>query len=126
MSNNSQEYDNMIASLVTVATEAFRFEGTFAKMLEKLDYDEQKKYVGQYSWFSKRIGNALKNSGIDIVDVKGQKYDPGMAVVPLNLEEFNPDDELVIDYLIEPIIMKDGKTLKEGTAILKTVGGEEA
>ena len=125
-SDNLQEMDNMRNSLVTIATEAFRFDNTFWKMLEKLDFEDRKKYLGQYEWFCKKLKNALNTAGIDVVDIKGQVYDPGMAVVPLNIDEFDPDNELVIDYLIEPIIMKDGKTLKEGTALLKLSGGDNA
>ena len=47
-------------------------------------------------------------------------YDAGMALTPLNIDEFTKDDELVVDYIIEPIIMDaEGNIVKTGTAMLR-------
>lgn len=36
-------------------------------------------------------------------------FNPGMAATPLNIEDFNSEDTLIIDQMLEPIIMgKDG------------------
>ena len=53
-----------------------------------------------------------------IVDVEGQPYDIGMALSPLNIDDFDPDDHLYVEQMIEPIIMDDNNVLKTGTAML--------
>lgn len=42
-----------------------------------------------------------------------------MAVTPLNIEDFAPDDLLIIEQMIEPIIMGPEGVLRTGTVILR-------
>lgn len=49
----------------------------------------------------------------------GSAYDVGSALNPVNLSEFDKDAELVIDQVLDPIIMHDGKVIQQGTVILK-------
>ena len=61
---------------------------------------------------------ALDDSGLRIVDLDGQPYDPGMAVTPLNIEEFETDDVLYVAQTMEPIIMQNDVVVKTGTVLL--------
>ena len=79
----------------------------FAKAISKLDIDEQNKYSSQFQWFSKKVAKALDDAGIRVVTLDGQLYDPGMAVTPLNIEDFEADDILYVAQTMEPIIMQD-------------------
>ena len=56
-----------------------------------------------------------------IQNAEGQLYDPGMAITPLNIDEFDPDDPLYVEQMIEPIIMQGDTVCKIGTAILGRV-----
>lgn len=111
-------YDQLEKSLVTIASELYRFEKVFVKAVDRLDVDEQSKYVSQFSWFAKRVDKAMREAGLKLLNMEGKLYDPGMAVTPLNIEEFENEDELYIEQMIEPIIMKDDELYKMGTAIL--------
>lgn len=108
-------------SLITIASEFFRFQRVFEKVLSKLEIEEQGKYKGQFSWFSKKVDRALENADLRIQNVEGQLYDPGMAITPLNIDEFDPDDPLYVEQMIEPIIMQGDSVCKIGTAILGRV-----
>ena len=105
-------------SLVAIAAETFRFQHVYSKVLSKLDIDEQAKYSSQFTWFTKRVTKALDEAGLRIVDVNGQLYDPGMAVTPLNIEDFETEDILFVVQTMEPIIMQDNAVIKTGTVIL--------
>ena len=54
-----------------------------------------------------------------IVDVQGQPFDPGMAATPLNIEDFDEEDSLIVDQMLEPIIMGKAQLVKTGTVVLK-------
>ena len=114
----SEEYEALQATLVSIASEMFRFKRVFAKAISKLDVDEQTKYNSQFAWFSKRVAKALDDSGLRIIDLDGQLYDPGMAVTPLNIEEFETDDVLYVAQTMEPIIMQNDAVVKTGTVLL--------
>ena len=105
-------------NLISIASELYRFKGVFAKAISKLDIDEQNKYSSQFQWFSKKVTKALDDSGIRVVTLDGQLYDPGMAVTPLNIEDFEADDILYVAQTMEPIIMQDNAVIKTGTVIL--------
>ena len=114
MDDNSK----LLSDLISIASETFRFYRVFTKAIGKLDYDEQTKYLSQFSWFYKRVMKALENAGLRIMNLEGHPYDPGMAITPLNLDEFEPDDSLYVEQMVEPIIMRDDKVMKLGTVIL--------
>ena len=60
--------------------------------------------------------------GLRIVDITGAPYDTGVAAQPLNIDTFESNDELVIDRMIEPIIMKGTELQKTGSVIVKKKG----
>ena len=46
---------NLTDSIISIASETFRFQRVFAKAISKLDIEEQNKYSSQFSWFSKKV-----------------------------------------------------------------------
>ena len=114
----NNELEIIRENLITIGSEMFRFKRVFAKVISKLDVEEQTKYNSQFSWFSKRVTKALDDSGLRIIDLDGQLYDPGMAVTPLNIEEFATDDVLYVAQTMEPIIMQNDVVVKIGTVLL--------
>lgn len=115
MKNDTAELQ---ASLVSIASEMFRFQHVFEKIVSRLEIDEQKKYLSQYAWFSKRVYQALDLAGLRLIDITGELYDPGMAVSALNLEDFDANDTLFVVQMMEPIIMCGTEIAKIGTVIL--------
>lgn len=112
------ETNNLLNSLISIASELFRFQGVFEKAIRKLEIDEQNKYLSQYKWFSKKVYKALEGVNLRLLSIDGQLYDPGMAVTPLNIDDFGTDDQLYILQTIEPIIMQNDNVIKTGTVIL--------
>ena len=118
----SNNYEKLQNSLVTIASELFRFQGVFEKAIAKLDATERTKYMSQYAWFSKRVYKALNDSNLKLINPEGQLYDPGMAVTPLNIDSFDIDEPLAVQKAVEPIIMKEDVVIKTGTVLLGRVG----
>lgn len=116
-----QNYHKLHESVITIASELYRFQRVFEKAISKLEASEQTKYASQYSWFAKRVVKAMEDANIRLLNVEGQLYDPGMAITPLNLEDFETDDVLFVKQMMEPIIMEGNTVVKTGTAILGRV-----
>ena len=112
------ETDRLKDSLVSIASETFRFQRVFEKAISKLEADEKTKYMSQFAWFSKKVTKALDEAAIRVLNLEGQLYDPGMSVTPLNLDDFGVDDPLYIVQMIEQIIMQDDTVKRPGTVIL--------
>ena len=64
--------------------------------------------------------NACKTEfSLRFINLENQKYDTGAAVTAINLDDFQPDDDLEIDQMIEPIVMSNEGVLRSGTVVLR-------
>jgi hypothetical protein len=116
--SESQE-DVLEASLIDVVVESWRLTRSFTRLLTKLDASEAVRYQSQLRFYLKRLDSALAAAGLKIADLEGQPYDPGMAATPLNIADFAPDDVLLVDQMLEPVIMGDSGLRRTGTIMLK-------
>lgn len=117
----SKTAETMKESLITMALESWRFGKVFERVLMKLDAGEQSRYVSQLRWFTKKIEESLTQVELRIVNVEGHPFDPGIAATPLNIDDFDAKDPLVIDQMLEPIIMGKDGLVKTGTVTLRKV-----
>jgi hypothetical protein len=106
-------------SFVEFIIEVWRLPKIFKKLIAKQDYDEQQKYISQFNWFNKKALDFLHGEGLSFPEYENMPFDAGMPLTPINIGDFSSEDELVIEQVLEPVIMKDGKIIKTGTAILK-------
>lgn len=109
-------------SLIDIAVESWRFSRLFGKVVSKLDAGESGRYINQLRYFQKKVEENLDSNGLKLVNVEGQPYDAGLAASALNLGDFGPDDLLLVDQMLEPIIMGPSGLRKEGTVMLRRVG----
>lgn len=111
-----------LSALVGLSVESWRFSRLFARLLTKLDAGESGRYVNQYRFYLRKLEDGLASAGLSLVNVEGQPYDPGIAATALNVGDFGPDDELVVDQMVEPIIMGPEGLVKTGTVMLRKAG----
>jgi hypothetical protein len=111
----------MEQSLIDIAVESWRFSRLFGKVVSKLDAGESGRYANQLRYFQKKVEESLDSNGLRLVNVEGQPYDPGMAASALNVGDFGPDDVLLVDQMVEPIIMGPNGLRKQGTVMLRKV-----
>jgi hypothetical protein len=115
------EREQLERSLIEVAVEGWRFARLFGRLVSKLDAGEGSRYVNQLRYFQKKLEDSLEASGMKIVNVEGQPFDPGMAASAINIGDFGPDDVLLVDQMVEPIIMGGEGLRKQGTVMLRKV-----
>ena len=113
--------DKLERSLIDIAYECWRFSRLFSRVVNKLDAGESGRYISQLRYFQKKVEESLDASGLKLVNVEGQPFDPGMAASALNVGDFGPDDQLLVDQMVEPIIMGTEGLKKQGTVILRKV-----
>jgi len=106
-----------------LAVEGWRFSRLFLKALSKMDAGVSGRYVNQLRYFQKRIEESLERSGLRLVNVEGQIFDPGVAAAALNIGDYEAGDKLVIDQMVEPIIMGEDGLKRQGTVTVSKVTG---
>lgn len=119
--NTNGSIEMLTQVVIGMAVESWRFGKTYDRLLTKLDAGEQNRYKSQFRWFIKKVEEALEQADLRIVNVEGHPFDPGMAATPLNIEEFDANDALMVDQMIEPIIMGKEGLIKTGTVTLRKV-----
>lgn len=113
--------DDIRNSLLEIAVESWRFGRLFDRLLTKLDAGEQGRYRSQFRWFQRRLEESLNVAGMRVVNVEGHPFDPGIAATPLNIDEFDSEDVLIVDQMLEPIIMGPEGLVRSGTVTLRKV-----
>ena len=119
MSQQADSSEQWEQSLIDIAVESWRFSRLFGKVASKLDAGESGRYMNQLRYFQKKVEEGLEANGLKLVNVEGHPYDPGMAASALNLGDFGPDDVLLVDQMLEPIIMGSNGLRKQGTVMLR-------
>ena len=111
----------MQKALIDMAIDGWKFSKLFSRVLAKLEAGETTRYVSQLQYFSERLQSNLDLAGIRLVNLEGHPFDSGVAASALNVGDFAPDDELVVDQMVEPIIMGPEGLLRSGTIMLRKV-----
>ena len=120
-SEHSADAERLERSLIEMAVESWRFSRLFARIVSKLDAGEGSRYVNQLRYFQKKVEESLDGSGLKLVNVEGQQFDPGMAASAINIGDFGPDDVLLVEQMVEPIIMGPDGLRRQGTVMLRKV-----
>lgn len=110
---------NIEKALIDISVESWRFSRVYVRLLSKLDAGESTRFVNQYRYFTKRIEESLETANLKLVNVEGHPYDPGLAATAINLGDFGPEDVLLVDQMVEPIIMGPDGLVRPGTVMLR-------
>ncbi len=121
MNQESEQSPQLEKALMEVAIDSWRLSKLFIRAISKLDAGDGSKYASQLRYFQKRIEESLESGGLRLVNLEGQPFDAGMAASALNGGDFEPDDVLIVDQMVEPIVMGKDGLKREGTVMLRKV-----
>ena len=108
-------------AIINLAIESWHFAKNYERAITRLNTNRTERYTRQLEQFIQKAEESLEEVGLRIVNVEGTPYDPGMAATPLNIEDFGPEDQLVVDKMLEPIIMEGTDLAKTGTVTLRRI-----
>jgi hypothetical protein len=111
--------DVLERSLIDVAVEGWRLARSFARVVNRLDAGEQRRHAGQLRYFEKQIQGHLEVAGFSVVSIEGLPFDPGAAASAINLGEFGPEDQLLVDQMLEPIVLGPTGVRRQGTVTVR-------
>ncbi|MBV5329362.1 MAG: hypothetical protein JZU65_17360 [Chlorobium sp.] len=113
--------EQMEQSIIEIAVESWRFLRLFTRVISKLDAGEANRYANQMRYFQKKLEDNLETNNLKLVNVEGMSFDPGIAASALNIGDFEPEDQLLVDQMVEPIIMGPEGLKRQGTIMLRKV-----
>lgn len=105
--------------LIGLAIESWRLCRTFQRSIDVRDVKSAGRQSNQVRYFQRKLDDTLSPLGLRIVDLEGQPYDAGMAATALNAADFEPEDELFVDQMMEPVVMGLDGVRRTGTMMLR-------
>ena len=112
-------------SILDLLCETYRYSSLMFKMTKfavEIQPSNGKRVNGAFNRINKKILEIQDTLGVEIITLSGL-YQPELPVTPLNIDDFEVDDKLVIDEMIEPVIKEQGssKVLRMGKVMLKKI-----
>ena len=107
-------------AMVDFAAENWKLNQALERYVQGMDPMDAERFLNQFEWYQRKVLAVLNETGLSIVDLTGMEYNTGMAVSPLNLEDFPNCSDIVfrIAQMVDPIIMENGHLRKAGTVML--------
>ncbi|MBQ7485872.1 MAG: hypothetical protein IJT77_00065 [Clostridia bacterium] len=107
-------------AMVDFAAENWKLNQGLERAVLEMEPMAAERFLNQFEWYQRKVQAMLDEAGLSIVDLTGMEYSAGMAVSPLNLEDFpnRPDAVFRIAQMVDPIIMQNGQVRKTGTVML--------
>ena len=127
ITNATSERDKVLEAFAALASAS----ADFIRASGDLDPKDEKSIIrwsSKFSFFERYWGEALEKAGVTSLDIVGQEYSPGLQVEALNLEDFGPEEVLVIEEVLKPLLVYKGKSqetvklLQLGRVVLKRKG----
>ncbi|MBR0227389.1 MAG: hypothetical protein IJQ62_03475 [Clostridia bacterium] len=108
-------------TMVEFASENWKLVRSLDRYIQGMDPLDAERFLNQFAWYQRKAQEMLDEAGLSAVDLTGMKYNTGMAVSPLNLEDFpnRPDAAYRVAQMVDPIIMENGHVRKAGTVMLR-------
>lgn len=120
MPQNGDDRSHLLEdALIEVAVETWRLSHLFERVVLRLDAGEQGRYASQLRYFDKRLRERFESVGLKLVTLEGQPFDVGVAASALNLADFTPDEKLLVDKMVEPIVMGNDGVRRQGTLLVR-------
>lgn len=107
--------------LLDLVVASYRLAKGFSRAVTRLPANEQPRHVNEISFFVRRLDSTLEPLSLSIAAVEGHRYDAGLPVKALNLDDFTPDDVLLVEQVVEPVIIGSEGVVRMGTVLLKKV-----
>ena len=114
--------EDFYLKLADYAAEGWRLcQYTKALVSKVLNPQIQKRGMNQVKRFDKHSTAALEKLGIEVL-----VYNTGLPVYPINLEDFEAEDQLRVEVTLEPTIKKlnSAEILKKGSVVVGRINNE--
>ncbi len=110
--------------VLKMINEAWKLRLGMAQAAQGLADSEMRKRADHVAArFDKQFWQAVEGCGLAVQSPAGQLYQEGMPVDPINLMDFEPEEQLFIEQVLRPVIkVQDApEVLQRATVVLRSV-----
>jgi hypothetical protein len=105
-------------ALALVASEWFKAARRLMRLTQETSPDRIERERAQLAYASSRINGVLSQSGLRMVTHEGTAFSPQLPAEPVNPEDFDNEEGLVVQETLEPTILLHGRVIARGRVVL--------
>ena len=109
--------DEGAQALALVATEWFKAARRLRRLAHQMP-GRMERERAQLAYAESRIENALASNGLRMVTHEGAGYSPQLPAEPVNPEDFDSEEGLVVQETLEPTFLIGGRVIARGRIVL--------
>ena len=109
-------------ALALIASEWFKAARRLMRLTQDTSPDRVERERAQLAYSSSRINGVLSQNGLRMVTHEGAAFSPQLPAEPVNPEDFDNEEGLVVHETLEPTILLDGRVIARGRVVLARAG----
>ncbi len=120
--NNKKQKDKTLSfsNFLKIILESWRLKTSFERVVPLLESKEQKKNLSKIKWYENNLVEVLASCDLKLATFDGEPYSTGIPATPVNIEDFESEDDLYVKHTIEPtIIDESGSIVHSGSIIVE-------
>jgi hypothetical protein len=110
--------DQAADALALLAAEWFKTARRLTRLTLELGPAQLERERAQQVYSQRRVEETLEKNGMRLLVHDGKPFSPEIPAEPVNPEDFDSEEGLVVSETIEPTVVCDGRILARGLVIL--------
>ena len=110
--------DKAAEALALLAAEWFKTARRLSRLTRDVAPTRLERERAQMAYSQQRVEDVLAKSGIRLITHDGALFTPAIPAEPVNSEDFDTEEGLVVLETIEPTVICGGKILARGLVVL--------
>ncbi|MHB0723532.1 hypothetical protein ACX4M5_11605 [Roseomonas mucosa] len=114
--------DEAAEALATLAAEWFKTSRRLSRLTQDVAPGRFERERAQAAYSQRRVEETLERNGMRLVTHDGMPFSPEIPAEPVNPEDFDTEEGLVVSETLEPTVVYGGRVLARGRVILARGG----
>ncbi len=110
--------DEAAMTMALLASEWFKTARRLTRLTQDVAPARLERERAQLSFSQNRVEGALAQMGVRLVTHDGMPFTPQLPAEPVNPEDFDTDEGLLVRETLEPTVMLDGRIVARGRVVL--------
>jgi hypothetical protein len=109
-------------ALALVAIEWFKSARRLMRLTQETSPARVERERAQLAYALSRVDSILAQNGLRMVTHEGTEFSPELPAEPVNPEDFDNEEGLVVQETLEPTVLLHGRVVARGRVVLARAG----
>ena len=109
-------------ALCLLATEWWKSSRRLLRLATEAAPGRLERERASLAYAGRQVAEALQRHGLRLHEFDGQPYSPNLPAEPVNPEDFDCEEGLLVADTIEPTVLHEGRIIRRGKVVLRRAG----